>query len=424
MQHSSRLVFALLLALLGCCLADHDTSGESYCNDGFCSLADSCDLGICCTMNDTYVGLGQNGTCVDPTTVPTYPAGGECDISNPCMRCPEGQSCQNGNCTANETPECKKDYGCDCDTDIECVSDYCATNGKCRTTQLFENDFCVDDEQCASGICNSTTMRCQGIAPNENCIQIVTNPCTYGYICGTPPTKRGIQSVCIPGAAVGESCQSSDDCYEFGTSCADGECINWYTQGDGEVCQNDNDCAFGLKCEEEECISIEQEQCNAGFCPYGYSCECAGEDTRCNQQKNACESEFSGLFACARASNCSIPEPSSIGFVVYDELCIFECIDEIMAYACCHNCGDEANDVIAFPQYFLQCGNPNTYTYQPSCDGSCDKPVSACPTQPSTGTDDGTDDGTDGNDGADGGSNAASLIPLFSSIAALVFYFF
>lgn len=161
-------------------------SGEQICTtDGECKAPPSCSPQSC-------DGCCKDGECKDGTAKAACGTGGAqcetCDI--------EGQTCEDGSCTAPcSSQSCPN--GC-CNADGECKTvqnaSYCGTGGtSCKS--------CAENETCESGECVELSCRqsCQGCCRDGNCL-----------------SGQGADAC----GELGESCR---DCTP-GRSCSDNDC--------------------------------------------------------------------------------------------------------------------------------------------------------------------------------------------------------
>ncbi len=249
------------------------------------------------------------GACSEDPTLPDGnfqdgdDNGGEQDCPVLCSTdadCCQGQTCRDGVCSAgNECPtgcnyQCDKAAGeicdpaskrcitgappvncrmdnnnCDCFTGEACVSGQCQPIGGDQIT-------CVDDNGCPDGqVCRDGTCRPATCQTREDCAGGACLVCKSGACTAPPPVCQGNEDCCVGfrcnfGTCTPEQtgCQSDSDCHdpEFPRCKLDThECI--------PECVVDIDCPLpGYICQDKHCISpgCTPQQCNQGeWCDTG-----------------------------------------------------------------------------------------------------------------------------------------------------------
>lgn len=207
--------------LLGCAGAIAGTIGdggacavEEECISGVCNIADCPDA--CCP-----------GTCVGGTA-PDREAqiGAACGAN---ALCTVGAYCAQGTCAALKPADATCFSGAECDYGLGCAG----TPRTCRPLPLL-GEACMGECRDEGQYCNSMTMVCTQVGlPGDACS--VTARCSSFYDC-SPSTMQ-----CVRGPAVGETCATNSDCFDYGTYCRGTTCAP--REPVGTACTDDDECA-------------------------------------------------------------------------------------------------------------------------------------------------------------------------------------
>jgi hypothetical protein len=297
------------LSVLGNPCHSDDDCGSGFC-DPYTLVCVACQTaGVTCIANsdccsgicDDYIGACASGCLVD---------GAGCAESSDCCSgyCdPYSQTCTQ-HCTAtgyicSANAECCSaicdDYtglcigsclaygvacaeSADCCAGLTCVGNVCLTNN---------GGPCLDDPECASGVCDEYTGLCIGscLAFGSHCAE--TNDCCSGLTCvgsvcltqdgapcaDDPECASGIcdeyTGLCIGSClALNSQCAESGDCCT-GLACAGNVCLT----SDGGICTDDPQCVSGL-CDEYtgtcigQCLALGSGCAESGDCCSGLAC--------------------------------------------------------------------------------------------------------------------------------------------------------
>jgi hypothetical protein len=205
---------------------------RALCGDGFCdgvevcgsaspfacsSDCGTCDVGQTCTADGDCAG---SDTCLFGTCVPKLPEGSPCESND---------DCQEGDCELFTCGgvKCLDDGDCDGLGAELCVA------GLCLPTKFPNNQPCVRNEMCESGVCNAGLCKAAGsVGPS--------GLCTTDAVCSSGDCIAGI---CAASCGDGVCTLTQERC-GAGTSGLDcnedcGKCNN------GLICNSDGDCKSG-----------------------------------------------------------------------------------------------------------------------------------------------------------------------------------
>jgi hypothetical protein len=205
---------------------------QSRCGDGFCdglevcgsaspfactSDCGTCELGQSCTAD---ADCASSDTCLFGTCTPKLPEGSPCESDD---------DCQNGDC---ELLTCG---GVKCLNDGDCNglgAELCVA-GICLPVKLPNNQPCVRNAMCQSGICNAGLCKAEGsVGPNGVCTN--SEACSSGScVAGICAASCG-DDVCTP---VQERCGAGSSGIDCNEDC--GQCNN------GLFCNSNGDCKSG-----------------------------------------------------------------------------------------------------------------------------------------------------------------------------------
>ncbi len=269
-------------ASTGVCEALPANEGNN-CDDGDnCTMLDACTNGVCAGAAVDCSGLNDGcnvGACNAGTgfceAIPANEGGG-CDDGDLCTTL---DACTNGVCVGSAVDCSSLDDqclvgACNPSTGVcESVSaneggicsdgDLCTTNDAC-TNGLCEGEF-VDcsglDDDCNLGVCASSTGFCEQVAVNESggcddgdlCTE--NDACADGICEGTTVDCSGLDGMCQTGICDGGSGQCVAQLAADGTSC-----------DDGDLCTDDDECTGGSCAGTSADCSGLDDQCNVGTC--------------------------------------------------------------------------------------------------------------------------------------------------------------
>jgi hypothetical protein len=247
------------------CIKDPTPKEGALCNsDGYgCTVDDTCVLGSCvagdspdCTMEDDQCNVGYCSSISDNTfecLKNSEPKLGQLCNSDS-FGCTVNDACVLGECIAGDSPDCT-----------------------------------MEDDQCNTGICNSTG------ADTYECLK---NPAPMeGALCNSDGYGCTVDDACVLGACLAGSapdCSAEDDQCNTGICDSTGadtyECLKNPAPREGLLCNSDDDgCTF-------------EDACVLGSCVTGAPFDCSGDDDQCNI--GVCNSVGANEFICVKN-----PEP-------------------------------------------------------------------------------------------------------------------
>jgi hypothetical protein len=236
-------------------------SGEQTADDtGFYQDrgGDDGDKTVLC-QNNEQCGPGmecRGGVCVSTTA---------CECNYHCDKS-QNEVCNRatGQCEAGQPPlNCRDD--CDCYTGETCI------NGNCQPAG-GDQQSCTIDEDCPEGqVCKGNKCVNESCETREDCAPPAC-VCKEGECTTPPPVCQTDEDCCVGyrcnfGTCVPENvgCQSDDECKAIDPEyprCVDGECV--------QECVNDIDCLPGQFCVDNHCVS---RDCTVESCPQGQWCD-------------------------------------------------------------------------------------------------------------------------------------------------------
>ena len=262
--------------------------GEALvCDDQNVCTADSCDLAVGCQFANTDGPCDDGNPCTTEDVCLAGKCGGagllDCDDLNPCTKdicqpddgcthldaagpcddldpCTVGDTCQAGQCTGGQAPDCDDSNPC---TDDSCI----APDGCVHTDNALpcdDGNTCTTEDACVAGVClGKGSLECddsnpctkdiclpEGGCAHENTVGACTDgdPCTLNDIC------KGKQ--CISGPAV--DCDDANPCTD--DACDDsGLCVH---VSNAAECDDENPCTQGDHCVEGDCVATGPADCD------------------------------------------------------------------------------------------------------------------------------------------------------------------
>lgn len=210
----------------------------------------SCD-GACLIGGDCSTGVCNFGICTPPNSLPAL------------APCSTGAACKNGSCTLGHCEEICGDTFCD-GTEI-CGRDDGGLSCRTDCDRCSDGTPCVDNDSCASGVCNGTCVAAGSVETGEACIA---------------------DAACRTGICLGLVCVAS---------CGDGICEGAEQCGRDDVglsCRTDcNRCANGHAC-------LSDNTCQSGNCALGICrAPCSGPGAVCALDSSCCSASCS-LLTC------------------------------------------------------------------------------------------------------------------------------
>lgn len=193
--------------------------------------------------------------------------------------CPPGVNIQ-GNQDVPTGGVCETDG--DCVQGTQCVEDANGFKACLQGDQRLNGQTCDDDNQCASGVCNTVMKSCVNGDETDafNICYDDNSNCADGYICYDNNTLATIDDKCKP-AYESADCDADNECWD-GVSAPQLICIEEDDQcHDGTLkdpCDTNDDCQDGLFCGDNTCTNgqvgsvCDQNEGNAD-CITGLVCE-------------------------------------------------------------------------------------------------------------------------------------------------------
>eukprot|EP00030_Apusomonadida_sp_AF-17_P004132 a508363_1104.p1 GENE.a508363_1104~~a508363_1104.p1 ORF type:complete len:553 (+),score=105.19 a508363_1104:29-1660(+) len=258
----------------------------------------SCSFYRACTGNSDCQGSGDvccNGQCITPPAAYVGDfIGGDAGPMGGCLgSCSSGALLASaagyeGRCERHVISEITPSggglvaTGCPCQIDSDCFSGNCVREfmnqpyGNCSAlypggAPCKTNLFGVGND-CATGVCLNTTLKCTEIPANSPCVQGSSTAgkflCAPGQFCvkraGAPPAPSPPITICAPLALANEFCQSNLDC-ATGLVCNQSStptpvCVTAFSAPAGTPCNNDYECA-SKKCAASYDSAFAQGRC-------------------------------------------------------------------------------------------------------------------------------------------------------------------
>jgi hypothetical protein len=147
----------------GLCLNPTVPNGTT-CSDGnACTVADSCQSGICASGNAvTCVAQDQchtTGTCNPSSGVCSNPAKADGSSCNDGTACTQTDTCVNGACSGSSPVVCTAPDPCH-SSSCDAVTGACVTVAVANGTPCSDGDGCTQGDTCQSGACTGTAVVC------------------------------------------------------------------------------------------------------------------------------------------------------------------------------------------------------------------------------------------------------------------------
>ncbi len=263
---------------------------QPYLDDGTTTMGsdlDACADFVANATCDEFQGRGVDNPCED-LFEGTVPLGGLCETDMQCAGdayCDQPSADTCGSCTALKanTAACVDDGEClsgHCDTTTVQCADFVAAGGDCDTDNDCEGVL----------VCNDTTLQCA-----EEPTWAVGSPCADFGDCGFGETDlycSGASMQCAAYKEIGESCGASDggslcrlfeyqSCQETSAGSGVFECVAATIVGEGEQCSitDGTRCDTGLRCADHDGDGNTPDQCMVPL----------GEGDACNPDNNLCD---------------------------------------------------------------------------------------------------------------------------------------
>ena len=307
-----------------------DCAGKACGDDGCGGTCGSCPQGESC----------QNGECVGGACQPDC-AGQQCGddgCGGTCGSCPQGQNCQNGKCIGGCQPEC---------AGMQCGDDGCGGScGKCPPGLFCNDGHC--QQECEP--------ECMGKKCGDDGCGGTCGACPPGFFCSA---DGHCNAQCQPDCA-GMQC-GDDGC---GGTC--GSCPPNQTCTNGHCSSSCLPNCGGKQCGDDGCGGT------CGSCPPSQFCNLQGHCIAdCTPD---CAGKMCGSDGCGGAcGNCGFSEQCTAGQCVAD--CVASCLgQECGDNGCGGSCGICGQDMTCSPEGVCltclpdcdgkECGDDG-------CDGSC-----------------------------------------------------
>ncbi len=274
---------------------DGDTCTVDSCDNGTCVNApmdcpqgETCESGQCgrivpaeCRANDRDDGVFCNGsdTCIGGSWIHT---------GNPCEA---GQTCNEG---GDRCDDCTS--VADCADNNPCTNDSCV-NGTClntnNNTSCNDGAFCNGSDTCSGGVCthagnpctsdqscNEGTNKCDDCDTDVDCLD--NNPCTSDVCLDGKCSHINNNVPCDDGVYCnGSDTCSGGTCIHAGNPCAAGQTCNEGADSCPD-CTTDADCDDGDFCNGSETCD-NTGTCKNGTSPCSANQVCDEEDNRCTK---------------------------------------------------------------------------------------------------------------------------------------------
>lgn len=259
-----------------CDIAEGETEGECGDSTFACSDEDHCtDAGCVACLDDTECADDGNSctdeACVDGSCSSTNNTDA-CDDEDACT---ENDACAAGACAGTDIAGCCAEDA-DCDDTIACTDDTCVA-GACvftndDTNTCDDGNDCTDGDACAAGVCagtaiadccttdadctapetcNLTTGLCEAACTDDagcdDTIACTDDTCTAGVCANADNCAAGTLCDMVVGAGTCVGCVDDSDC-----PAATPICTSLFTCVE---CEATADCASGLTCVSNSCIS-------------------------------------------------------------------------------------------------------------------------------------------------------------------------
>ena len=268
----------------GLCLHVNNTVA---CDDGaFCTVADTCQSGVCQGTARDCSGAGDQcnaGVCDeanDRCTAQPRTAGTTCNDGNACTQV---DTCQAGVCVGASPVVCTVLDQCHVAGTCNPTTGLCSNPEKPSGTACNDGNACTQVDTCQVGACvGASPVVCT--AQDQCHVAGTCNPATG--VCSNPEKANGSActdgnactqtDTCQAGACVGASpvvCAAQDQCHVAGTCnpatgvCSNPEKANGSACADGSACTQADTCQAGACVGASPVVCAAQDQCHvAGTC--------------------------------------------------------------------------------------------------------------------------------------------------------------
>lgn len=271
--------------------------------------------------------------------------GQTCSTTDPCQQCSPEFACTNGVCTQSLT---KFTPGCSCVNNSQCLSGLCGSSSSvCLGTGLYTGSSCQFSSQCQSGWCLGGT--CRGYTPADGVSSVNScgnnNDCAIGQICSTwGVSSQAPYPQCHDLSDNNGFCYSTGDCKaNYGHLNPQVECVNGGSgvgyctplPGENGVCGTSttpSQCAYYSDTAQYTCnTSTQPPRCVKGVIPIAVGQPCT-------------TSNIQVVTPCVPGAFCNTNQPNQ-GFQLVSGTC-----QNINTVSLGGNCSDLS----------LACANPNS----------------------------------------------------------------
>ena len=283
----------------GVCNDENPCTKADVCAAGFCHGAPvSCNDNKPCTKDWCKAGLGCQHSAL---TV------GSCEDGDPCTL---ADSCEDGVCVGGKSKPC--------DDGNPCTKDACTTKGACAHQPLSsvvcdDGNACTVADVCKAGVCAGAGKKCEdGNACTTNACDPKTQICAFvphngacddGDDCTPKDVCNG--GVCLAGK---QSCDDGKPC--TADSCLKGQCVHLALSGpscdDGDPCTLGDGCASGACVASKTKVCSDANPCTKGVCGKGGTCAFTPISAAC-EDGSACTAGdlcLSGACKAGKTASC------------------------------------------------------------------------------------------------------------------------
>ena len=260
------------------------------CDDQDPCTTDSCSpkLGECVFIEDEEACGAERGR----------PQGTLCDET---ILCEDG-ICEDGICISS------------CESGATCpIGSYCDFEGACQTLKGM-GDSCEEDAECVSGACEGS------LFGDKECVCLDHTSCPEGYFCATAGVNscEPIEGICEGTCFSDKECGSDAICAGFPS----GQCVVPGSNGVGQLCCRDAQCASGVCGADGLCQCNEDWDCQEGVCDtslFGENiCVECTSDSHCSMDsfcaEDSCTERYPVGTSCSNDSECLSSVCGSAGF--------------------------------------------------------------------------------------------------------------
>jgi hypothetical protein len=295
------------------CRDDGDCCGDNVCRPNPRGIGGRClppgDVGAKCIDQADCAG---DLVCDPAAGLCLVATGGLCAADADCVSgiCDDYTGLCVGTCLAQFSP---------CASPVDCCVGLTCSNNQCLA---LDGEPCLDDAECASGLCDEYTGICVGacLELHSNCVE--TTDCCLGLVC--------TGGVCLGG--LNALCDSNDDCVSNFCDLYTSTCQNCVA--DGATCADDGECCSGI-CDAytATCIAtllpdgapcLDDEDCDSGFCDeYTGICvaTCLGDSVHCTESSDCC-STYCEPYTGTCTNFC---KPDLVPCTFNEECCVNNC---------------------------------------------------------------------------------------------------